>query len=44
MHTAREEGTFMSSFFVWGPAGDTEYFVSEMSQTKFKVMLAIPTL
>lgn len=44
MHIAREEGTFMSSFLVWGPAGDTEYFTSEMSQTKLKVMLAIPTL
>lgn len=41
-----QEGRELSHlvFLVLDPAGNTEHFTDEMSQTKLKVMLAIPTV
>lgn len=42
MQITGEEGTFMSSFLILDPARNTEDLSGKMSQTKLKVMLAIP--
>lgn len=44
MQITGKEGTSTSSFLVLDPAGNIENFTSEMSQTKLKVMLSIPTV